>query len=336
MAKVRRPIVEAADKNVGRVERAFVNMADLAAHAVPLAEMAEAIKMGDLTGLLRLLDLENRLTMAARGSGIEADAISFIEALQGAFKAGAEAEMIELSHVAVMKASIGTTLSFDLLNPETVNWLQTYTFNLIREIATSSRLAIQDIVIEAFRQGGHPYEQARDIRRMIGLTRQQAQAVYNYRNMLEGSPSEMRQALGAALRDRRFDPSVLNAARTGTGLPQAKIDAMVDQYYSRMLNYRARNIARTETLRASGAGQRTLWNQAVREGILKPDQTRRKWITGGGTRTCDTCAAVPRMNPGGVRLDGVFQTDIGGVDGPPLHPSCRCDVVLTFLPRGAK
>jgi len=45
-------------------------------------------------------------------------------------------------------------------------------------------------------------------------------------------------------------------------------------------------------------------------------------------RLCEYCEAVPDMNPDGVPLGGQFQTPLGPVDGPTLHPQCRCIVYL--------
>jgi hypothetical protein len=233
----------------------------------------------------------------------------------------------------ISKASIGAEMSLNLLNPEAITFLSNYVFNLIRELSKDQRLAIQDILLEAFKYGGHPYEQAREIRKMIGLTRAQAQAVRNFRRMLEGSPKEMQQALSRMLRDKRFDSTIARAIKTGVALPKEKIDAMVDQYYRRYLDYRARNIARTESLRASNMGQRELWRQAQQQGYLPTARTRRVWLVARDERTCESCKEIPGMNPGGVRLNEPFKTPDGPSDGPPLHPSCRCDCALEFLPR---
>jgi hypothetical protein len=300
---------------------------------ITLGEIAEKLEAGDSLGVFRVLDLEERMKAVAQGTGIPPQETSFLEAIQQAFNAGAQAELEALGSVEVLKATIGASMSLNLLNPEAVSWLTGYTFNLIREVSLDQRLAVQDIVLQAFQQGGHPYEQARDIRRMIGLTRTQAQAVRNFRRMLEGDPRSLQEALTRALRDRRFDPTLLNSIRTGTPLNRAQIDLMVSRYYERFLTYRARNIARTESLRASHMGQRELWRQAREQGYLPEDRTRRRWLVTPDDRSCEFCREIARMNRDGVPMDSSFQSSSGPIEGPPAHPSCRCSEGLTFLPR---
>lgn len=71
-------------------------------------------------------------------------------------------------------------------------------------------------------------------------------------------------------------------------------------------------IARTETAYADVAGNL----QAYREsGVVEG----KKWITGAGC--CDECSELDGVI---VPLDEQFD---GGVDGAPLHPNCRCDVL---------
>jgi hypothetical protein len=48
----------------------------------------------------------------------------------------------------------------------------------------------------------------------------------------------------------------------------------------------------------------------------------KQWITGAGC--CDEC---DELNGDTVALDEDFSTADGAVDGPPLHPNCRCDVL---------
>lgn len=238
-----------------------------------------------------------------------------------------------ISHVSkVEKATIGTELSFDLLNPKAIDFLRAYAFDLIRQISQGTRESIRDVILEGFQEGKHPYEQAREIRDFIGLTTAQARAVRNYRRMLEsGSSPDLREALTRALRDGRFDSTLLTAANTGGTLSQGKVDAMVARYQERYLSYRAQTIARTETLRASNAGQQFLWEDAVDQGLLQEDKTRRYWVTTPDERLCPVCEAIPRQNPKGVRMGEPFQTDLGAIDYPPAHPSCRCATSLHFI-----
>lgn len=330
VSKAQSPVLDAADRNRPKMERAFTELVEAVRRQIPLNQMEERLRERDLNGLLALMDVEQRMKAVAEGRGLLPGATSLLDALQQTFLAGAQAEVLELDKIPVEKG-VGAAMAFDLLNPQAMAFLSSYTFRLIREVSQDQRLAVQDIVLEAFRSGGHPYEQARDIRRMVGLTRQQARAAQNFRHMLQGSPDQMRQALTRALRDRRFDSTVLRAVNTGTGLRRDQVDAMVERFYRRYLDYRARNIARTETMRAAHAGQRETRRQAREQGLLPADRTRQVWIVSRDERLCPRCAPVPGLNPDGVPLDEMFQTPDGPVEGPPLHPSCRCTTGVKIL-----
>jgi hypothetical protein len=324
------------------VERAFLAMIEAVKRSVPLRELEALLRQGNLSAIDQALDVDTRMREAAEGKGVPPGE-SLFEVLQTVYQAGARAEQGVLATKPVVKAELGVEMSLNLLNPESVAFLQAYTFSLIREVSDSTRLrevsdstrlAIRDVVLRAFNEGGHPFEQARTIRNLIGLTNRQGQAVTNFRNMLQsGDPAKMQEALERALRDRRFDPTVFRAIQQQAAIPKARVDRMVQRYYDRYLNYRARNIARTETLRASNAGQQEVWRQAEEQGFLPPDRTRRKWIVTPDDRLCPLCQPVPGMNKEGVGLREGFNTPIGPVQYPPLHPSCRCTTGLMFLPR---
>ena len=73
--------------------------------------------------------------------------------------------------------------------------------------------------------------------------------------------------------------------------------------------------ARTEIMMAVNEGQREAWRQAVDEGLLTGKE-QRVWIAIEGA--CPACDALDGET---APLDGEYS---GGVEGPPLHPRCRC------------
>src|SRR5262249_33702260 len=138
-------------------------------------------------------------------------------------------------------------------------------------------------------QGGGIPKAAREIKQLIGLTPTQIQAIENYRDALEGgSDAELKDALSRALRDGRFDPTLINALNTGDTLDDDQIDRMVERYAERYLQYRAETVARSETIRASALGQEALWQQAQDRGYL-PDDVKRQWVTSIDDRSCKLC-----------------------------------------------
>ena len=329
VSKAARARHEIADRNLAATEAAVQRMFEVVQGQLKLSQIATLLQQGDLTGLDRYLDLENRLQAVVQGAGLQPEEDSFWEILARIRRQAAEAELVRLRNVPIAKTGVGVAMILDMESPESIAFLETYRMDLVREVSRKTRQAIQTVLLEAFRYGGHPYDQARTLRGMIGLTDTQVRAVENFRRALQGDPKAIRQALDRSLRDKRFDPTLWRAVRTGTGLTPARVNTMVERYYQRYLKYRSEMIARTETIRAGVQGTQETWRQAADQGYLDRDKTRQMWIV--GFRGCETCVATRRMNAEGVPLGEMFATEYGPVTGPPLHPHCGCDVVLEFV-----
>lgn len=314
---------EAADRNRTRVANGFLRL---------VADLQRRYRSGE--------DPAAQLSEVFRGSGANPRERSFEDVLRGVFEDGAEAGMYRLRRVRASKAavtppippsSVAAMMSFSLLNPSAVSFLQTYSFDLITGLTAIMQSSIREVMTNAFRDGIPPAAQARLIRQFIGLTPTQVRAVDNYRQLLEsGDPGALRETLSRALRDGRYDRTLENAITGGTRLTRAQINAMVDRYASRQLKYRAEMIARTETIRAANAGQIEAWRQAQQQGYLSAT-VRQQWIYTKDERTCEICPKIAEMNPGGVAIGGVFQSTVGLVRMPPdPHPQCRCSLGLLF------
>ena len=311
------PIILAADRMAPRIRQAFLDAIDAVRSQVTVRRIADAVEQGDAGRVMELLNVQGRLSAAFGGAGLSASVSNVRSALQDTFRAGAQAALESLP------SRIGTDLAFNLLNPEAVRFLDSYTFDLIQQVTQETRDAIQAIIIRSFREGGSPLEQARQIRDVIGLTARQEVAVDNFRNALSsGMSSDLRTALDRSLRDGRYDRTLLSALRNDRPLAQAQIDRMVERYRQRYLQYRARTIARTESIRASNKGQRELWRQAVHQGLI-PGTARRKWIVSGDERTCAICLDLEDEERG---LDEEFAPGI--MEPPDPHPDCRCSLGL--------
>lgn len=105
----------------------------------------------------------------------------------------------------------------------------------------------------------------------------------------------------------------------GQSVPQ--IERSIRDQFDSFSKNQTKNIARTETLRASNAGQLDAYKQS---GVVESKQ----WYTARDERVCPECAALD----GEIRtLSGdFFKSDFLGGDQPPLHPRCRC-VMLPVL-----
>lgn len=215
---------------------------------------------------------------------------------------------------------------FDGLSDDVVRYLRTAELNLITNITNDTRAGIRQFLLDGLQQKKAPAALARDIRSIIGLTPQQAQAVANYRRELETLDSN---ALERALRDRRFDATVRAAIQARTPLSRAEIEKRVTRYQERFLTFRANMIARTEALNALHAGQRLAWQQAIQRGAVDGGALVRRWYVAKDERVCKTCAPIPRLNPDGRGWNEHFILPNGTrLWGPTAHPLCRC-VVFT-------
>lgn len=310
---------EIADSLAPDVRERFLVAIDAIRGTANEAQLIAALDAGDFERIMEILGLGAQ-GGAEGGQDILHHLLEPVE--QGVQRAGHAA--IETTP-ALARLGGHAAMRFDMVNPHTVQAVQQHGFNMIRQITDDTRNGVRGIVAHALEFGGHPYEQARQIRQLVGLTENQAAAVTNYRRLLTANDPE---ALARELRDRRFDPSVRSALRDRTPLPKAQIDTMVQRYADRMLANRAETIARTETINAARLGTQAAWRQAGEKGLLSHNKIRQGWMVTPDDRLCEYCAAVPDMNPDGVPLGGQFETPFGPVDGPTLHPNCRCIVYL--------
>ena len=190
-------------------------------------------------------------------------------------------------------------LRFDIINPHAVDFIRARSGELIRDFGESSQQAVRDLVERAFRNGMGPAQLAREILDTgIGLTRQQAIAVENYRRRLED--------------DENMD------------LSDEQVDARTERYYGSLLHDRSEMIARTEIILASREGLQESWRQAEEEGLIGPAAAQ-VWIATEDERECPICEELDgETAPLGAQFPGE------GGSGPPAHPNCRCS--LGMLP----
>jgi len=195
-------------------------------------------------------------------------------------------------------------MRFDLTNPRAVQWARKESSRLIVEVSESVRESVRRVIAAGFGEGIPPADSARVIRTIVGLTDRQAMAVINYRFGL------------------------LEAGRT-----PAAVARLGERYSRKLLNLRARTIARTETIASSCRGQHELWRQATDKGLLDRDKTWREWLyrelpMKDGT-FCQICQPMAGQKVG---LEEPFTTGDGRevMMPPETHPSCRCSVGLSF------
>lgn len=187
---------------------------------------------------------------------------------------------------------------FDGKNPEARAFAEKYAARQVKGIAAETRKAIRSVITKAV--GGEddltPLQAADRIREVIGLNTVQAQSARAYRRELKAS-----------------------------GLPESRIEKIMEQRLDEELSRRAETIARTEIMDAVNEGALEAADQAIDEGFLSKDAVK-EWIATADELTCPTCGELDgEQKP----LDDDFDTDGGPVDAPPAHPNCRCTIAIT-------
>jgi len=182
---------------------------------------------------------------------------------------------------------------------------------------------VHQSIMDGVRQALSPEDVAANIRDTITLTAQQSQAVANFRQLVEtGDPA----VFARALRDQSFD-NLLEMAVDGEDLRSDIVDQIVQSYADNYLDYRAKTIADTESMRAANLGLRESYRQAVDRGVFPAEAIKRFWLIALDEKTCQLCIDISDMNDQGVGVDEPFQGPDGEVDDPPdPHPACRCSV----------
>lgn len=251
-------------------------------------------------------------------------------------EAGAQlgARQINASHVRAgrpvrFRKAAGDEFAFDLYTEDMQQQLRDAQDQLIRELEGTVRDSVEGIILDGAQQGSTPDQIVDDIRELVGLTSRQAQAVQNYRDMLESLDGD---ALERRLRNYLEDETVQDAIDSGEPLDQAMIDKLVGDYTDNYLDYRAEMIAQTESTRASNYGIQDAYEQAIENGVFPEDAVRQHWKIDLDEKTCPICKSIPGLNPDGVPMGELFDSIDGQQDAPPIHPNCRCSVeVVTDL-----
>ena len=193
---------------------------------------------------------------------------------------------------------VGVGGMFELKSPRTAAWILEHTGGFITGLIGESVTGIRNVILSGQLEGLTVPNQAQAIRGLVGLTARDAGALANYAVGLEGVVSEARAA------------------------------QLVDLYRHRLLNARATMIARTETARATLAGQYELWRQLFDERVLEIEHAWLRWTVHDDDRLCPYCAPLDGQQ---VRFGENFTADKKGFppgyepENPPLHRTLRPD-----------
>ncbi len=230
----------------------------------------------------------------------------------------------------ILSDFLGFTVKFNSRDPAAVLFAREQAGVLIAQIGADAREAVSIIVAVGQDIGITVADQARAIRRVVGLRPGHVRAP-------AALGEDIRAGRKAAATSRRLsavDKQQIRSRIAAGTVDEAFIARMEDRYADSLVNRRAQDIARTESMRASNFGQRESWRQAVGQGAL-PQTVRRHPIVTPDARLRESHARVPGLNPDGRRLDEPYVTPFGRLPGPPWEPNCRCTEGLVIPPAGA-
>ena len=308
------------DRMTPRLRRAFLLAVNGVKGQVNMTALTEALTRGNLSMAMTAINTES-LEEFLRGSRLKAGEVSFYDELLSGVSGGAAATM------GTFPTAISSQMAFDMLNPNTVRFIENYRVPLIRELTETTRNGVFQIVKNSMVSGLAPIKQSRQIRQVIGLTEYQARAIDNFRAQLQS-----RKVMGLTRPDKRrlsaVERRIVARHMKQGGLSSTQIDSMTNRYYQSLLNRRSMNIARTEAVRSSNIGQLETWRQAKQKRLLSRD-ARKKWIVTPDERLRPTHRQIPGMNRGGRKLEEHFQTPEGAIMSPPQGTNCRCAMVLS-------
>lgn len=191
-------------------------------------------------------------------------------------------------------------LRFDLINPHAVQYATQHMPKITQSYVAGAKEMIADITRQSVSGKYTVWEAAKLIKDYIGLTPKYATAVENYK-----------------------------ATLLADGVSGERLDTKVARYTEQLLKSRAMTIARTEIIQAEVEGQRALWEEAAKEGLFDRHTATRIWHVAQDERTCPLCASMEGQE---IPFGGTYtNAELGDVnvfgepiDGPPLHPQCRC------------
>lgn len=189
----------------------------------------------------------------------------------------------------------------DVKDREIHRYIDNWVASRVVEVNDETIKCIKGLVNEAHVKGLNAIELRNNIKQNIGLTHNQEGWVRNYYE---------RTYLSVPIEDFKDLDAKL-----------AYVNKLTEKYRKRVLNYRAMNIARTESINMANEASWKYYDEAANRNIIIRDEFELVWIVTPDDRLCDRCRPLANMT---CPIGGTFRN---GKRCPTEHPRCRCIVI---------
>lgn len=186
--------------------------------------------------------------------------------------------------------------NYDPASEHVLKWTKEHSATLITDLTAEQQSAINSIIQRSISMNSVSYQQlSQVIRPLIGLNKRQATANMNYYQRMREN-----------------------------GISHTEAHKKTMRYAGEQHRYRASMIARTEISNAYISGEDLGIKGAQTKGFI--GEVNKRWITAQDARVCSACKSI---NNAEVGLHEKFHTEYGDMDGPTMHPGCRC--VISYI-----
>jgi len=245
--------------------------------AVVLRDLVAELERGNLDAAMRLLNID-----ADRFARFEAGILS-------AYNAGGIATV---GSMPALRSPDGNRVHFTwgVRNLPAEQAIRQHAVALVDDLVGEQLTVARQVLTDGLSRGQNPRQTALGLvgrvnRRsgfreggVLGLTPSSVQTLDKiYGGLRAGDTQAMRDYLGYALRDKRFDGHVRRALAEGGSVPADAVDRIVTAYSNRALKFRADNLALVETNIALAKAQRDAFQQQIDAGKLEAGDVTKTW-----------------------------------------------------------
>lgn len=181
------------------------------------------------------------------------------------------------------------------------NWISKHLAEHITRVSNDQQKALSTIIKRTISSGETSSQLAKVIRPLVGLTKPQMAANYNYYNTM-------------------VETLIKNGSTDAKARQTARKKSL--EYAARQHRKRSADIARTELATAYNNSEYICIKEAQKKNLI--GTLKKKWCTAGNEGVCKHCKLLDAVE---VDIDDYFQSDLGLVLVPPLHVRCRCVVL---------